>query len=108
MNAVRYSANKPGQLIAKGSDRTANSSHATTVVLMIRLAPDLGNQLRSQLEPLERKFGYHEVEASDIGARPGETGDQTGRDGVNADGKDDRDRRGRVFRREYRRRDRRL
>ena len=44
-----------------------------------------------------------EADPREIAARPGETGNETGRDRVGAASEDDRDRRGCVFRREYRR-----
>ena len=60
------------------------------------------NQFGQQLEPFGRQLVGEDAEAREVAARPGETGNQTGRDGVIAAGEDDRDRRGRVFRRERR------
>src|SRR5947207_9573999 len=49
-----------------------------------------GNQLRQQFEPLGHQLDEEESEARQVAPRPGETGDQTGRDRVAA-GEDDRD-----------------
>ena len=59
--------------------------------------PGLGNQLGKQLEPLGRQLDDEDADAREVAARPGETGDQAGRDRVVAADEDDRDRRGRVF-----------
>ena len=54
-------------------------------------------------EPLGIQLGVHDADAREIAARLGEAGDQPGRDRVGAAHKDDRDHRGRSFRRSYRR-----
>src|SRR4029077_1681134 len=60
-----------------------------------------GTQLRKQLEPLGRQI--EAAEAREVAAGPGETGNETQPDRVSADGgEDDRDRRGRAFRRQWR------
>ena len=57
----------------------------------------LGYQLREQLKPLGCHLACHENHAREVAARPGETGDQAGRDRLGSD-EDDRDSRCRVFR----------
>ena len=66
--------------------------------------PGLGNQLGQQLKPLGRQLAGEIAEAGEVAARPGETGDQAGLDRVAAADEDDRDRRGRAFRRQCRKR----
>ena len=61
--------------------------------------PGLGNQLGKQLEPLGHQLAGEDAEAREVAARPRETGDEADPDRVADAGEDDRDRRGRVFRR---------
>jgi hypothetical protein len=60
-----------------------------------------GNQLGKQLQPLRVQLEAENAEARQLAPRPGETGDQAGRDRVVAAEEDDRDRRGCAFRRGY-------
>ena len=59
----------------------------------------LGNQLAKQLEPLGKQLEREFAEPGNVAARPGETGDEARFDRVADAGKDDRDRRGCIFRR---------
>ena len=58
----------------------------------------LGNQIGQQIEPLGHQLGSHDADARQVAARLCQVGDEAGRDRVADDG-DDRDRRGRTFRR---------
>ncbi len=62
----------------------------------------LRHQLGQQLQSLEGQLGEHEADARARAARPGETGDEAGRNRVGADDEDNRDRRGCALRRERR------
>jgi hypothetical protein len=62
----------------------------------------LGNQLGKQLEPLGHQLADEDAEAREVAARSGETGGPARRHRVAAAEEDDRDRRGCVFRRQYR------
>ena len=65
--------------------------------------PGLRNQLQQLLEQFGHQLGEHQADAREVAARPRESGDQADRNRV-ADGvEEDRDRRGRVLRRERRR-----
>jgi hypothetical protein len=59
--------------------------------------PGLGNQLPQQLEPLGIELNDEGADAREVGARPGQAGDQAVRDRIVTANEDDRDRRGCLF-----------
>jgi hypothetical protein len=60
----------------------------------------MGNRLGKELWPLGHQLDCHDADAGEVAAGPGETGDEAVLNRVAAGKEDDRNRRGRVFRRD--------